>query len=324
MNEGEKMYTKKIDVIHIMNAIEACTEMNFQKKLTIILEIICEKNNMNFEKIQPSNGDGKNDGWISDKNIYFAMYSPNDSKISENKQIVAKLQGDLDGLCNQVYNYNRWGKEISEFYLIVNTHDKDLPADPDRLRENKIKEIKEKYKVDFTAKVLAVNTLKKFLLRQKMNIIKEILDNLDIETVNNDFSIPDVLDFIDEYCTYLSQINIKENDVSNLKITTLEKIEINKLTDKKEHILSFILASDKIEQYISYMINEGIGIEKYNKVKNYIIEKYKKLEVIYSGVDLYNKLLDELINDSMLNSQVNILEAIVINIFIRCDIFKKE
>lgn len=95
-----------------------------------------------FWKVQPSNGDAKNDGWISGKNIYFASYSPNDANISQNNQIVKKLNDDLDGLCNQVYNNQRWGKEIQEFYLIVNTHDKDLPADPDRLKELKIKEIK--------------------------------------------------------------------------------------------------------------------------------------------------------------------------------------
>ena len=67
-----------------------------------------------------------------------------------------------------------------------------------------------------------------------------------------------------------------------------------------------------------------MDLDKYNKLKNYIINEYKLLETMYSGEELYGKLMDKLIYNSMLTSQVKILEAFVINIFIRCDIFKKE
>ena len=198
------MYGKKLKIGNIMNAINSCTEMNFQKRITILLDIICDEKGLNFEKVQPSNGDAKNDGWIVEKNIYFASYSPNDANISQNNQIVKKLNDDLDGLCNQVYNNQRWGKEIKEFYLIVNTHDKDLPADPDRLREQKIEEIKKKYNVEFKANVITTNQIKKYLLIEDDMIINRITDNLDIETIINDFSVIDVLSFIDDYCTYLA------------------------------------------------------------------------------------------------------------------------
>ena len=67
-----------------------------------------------------------------------------------------------------------------------------------------------------------------------------------------------------------------------------------------------------------------MDLDKYNKLKDYIINEYKLLEPMYSGEELYGKLMDKLIYNSMLTSQVKILEAFVINIFIRCDIFKKE
>lgn len=318
------MYGKKLKIGNIMNAINSCTEMNFQKRITILLDIICDEKGLDFEKVQPSNGDAKNDGWISGKNIYFASYSPNDANISQNNQIVKKLNDDLDGLCNQVYNNQRWGKEIQEFYLIVNTHDKDLPADPDRLKELKIKEIKNKYNVEFKANVITTNQIKKYLLTEDDVIISKIADNLDIETIINDFSVIDVLDFIDDYCNYLSSTEVYKPNIDNLKITTIKKIEINQLTTIKEHILSLISASDKIDQYVSYILREGMDLDKYNKLKDYIINEYKLLEPMYSGEELYGKLMDKLIYNSMITSQVKILEAFVINIFIRCDIFKKE
>lgn len=318
------MYGKKLKIGNIMNAINSCTEMNFQKRITILLDIICDEKGLNFEKVQPSNGDAKNDGWIVEKNIYFASYSPNDANISQNNQIVKKLNDDLDGLCNQVYNNQRWGKEIKEFYLIVNTHDKDLPADPDRLREQKIEEIKKKYNVEFKANVITTNQIKKYLLIEDDMIINRITDNLDIETIINDFSVIDVLSFIDDYCTYLASTEVEKPNVDNLKIATIKKIEINQLTNMKEHILSLIVASDKIDQYVSYILSEGMKLDNYNKLKDYIINEYKLLEDNFSGEELYGKLLDKLIYSSMLTSQVQILEAFVVNIFIRCDIFKKE
>ena len=318
------MYGKKLKIGNIMNAINSCTEMNFQKRITILLDIICDEKGLNFEKVQPSNGDAKNDGWIIEKNLYFASYSPNDANISQNNQIVKKLNDDLDGLCNQVYNNQRWGKEIKEFYLIVNTHDKDLPADPDRLKELKIKEIKNKYNVEFKANVITTNQIKKYLLTEDDVIISKIADNLDIETIINDFSVIDVLDFIDDYCNYLSFTEVYKPNIDNLKITTIKKIEINQLTNIKEHILSLISASDKIDQYVSYILREGMDLDKYNKLKNYIINEYKLLETMYSGEELYGKLMDKLIYNSMLTSQVKILEAFVINIFIIFDIFKKD
>ena len=99
------MNNKKMIVANILNCILSSTEMNFQNKFTTLIEVICKnKYGVRFEKVQPSNGDGKNDGWIPEKNIFFALYSPNDSNISQIKQINAKLKSDLDGLCDNLFN----------------------------------------------------------------------------------------------------------------------------------------------------------------------------------------------------------------------------
>jgi len=319
------MSRKRIMVANIMNAINACTEMNFQKRVTVLLDVLCDEMELKFEKVQPSNGDAKNDGWIVDKNVYFACYSPNDMNISQNKQIVSKLDSDLDGLCTEVYEKGRWGKKIQEFYLIVNTHDKDLPADPDRLRENKINEIKNKFNVEFKAEVITTEKIKKYLLSIDEKIIKKISDNLEIETLNTDFSISDIYEFVDGYFMYLASQDVtafKNDNLTRIKIEN--KIEINSLGALKNHILCLIPKADKIDQYVSFVMGMGESTEKYEKLKDYIINKYKELEGIYQGEELYNKLIDELIFDTMKDSDANILETFVVHIFIRCDIFKKE
>lgn len=318
------MSNKKFKIANIMNSIKACTGMNFQKRVTTILEILCEEKGATFEKVEPMNGDGKNDGWIKDRNIYFAMFSPSDAVVSQNNQIVNKLKKDLNGLCELVFEKGCWGKDIKEFYLIVNTHDKDLPADPTRLREKESEKIKRKFDRHFKVEVISQNEIKKYLLSQTDELIDKVSDNLDIETIIGDFSVADILNFVDEYTKYLACCRISTMETDYLKIPTEKKIEINQLNNKKAHILSLIDASDKIEQYVTFTLSEGGDLEKYNSLKNYIIGKYKELSVLYSGEMLYDKLLNELVYDSMLDSHIYILEAFIVNIFVRCDIFEKE
>ena len=318
------MYLKKLKVVNIMNSITSCTEMNFQNRMVILLDILCDCKKIKFEKVQPSNGDGKNDGWIVDRNVYFAMYSPNDAKVSQNSQIISKLESDLRGLCDQVFNKNRWGKDIAAFYLIVNTHDKDLPADPDRLRERKIEEIKEEFKKEFDAEVISVKDIKKYLIDQEDDIIDKIIKNLDIDGITSDFSMIDVIKFVDEYTQYLALNNISKQLSDFSRISIDNKIEINKLTNLKEHIYSLIEAADKIDSYVSYIVLEDSNMEKYENVKNYIIREYKILSKDYSGEELYNKLIEKLKYDNMNYTHICILEAFVVDIFIKCDIFEKE
>ena len=114
----------------------------------------------------------------------------------------------------------------------------------------------------------------------------------------------------------------QSNDLTRIKIE--KKIDINKLDKLKNHILQLIPKADKIEQYISFTMEMGDSSEKYEKLKDYIINKYQELEKKYLGEELYNKLMDELIYDAMKDTYAIILETFVVYVFIRCDIFKKE
>ena len=102
------------------------------------------------------------------------MYSPSDKNLSQIAQINTKLSSDLDGLCDHVYNKGHWGGCINEFYLIVNTHDKELPADPDRLNDKTIAEIKSKYNKDFVVKVMAAKSISSYLIDCDENLLEKL------------------------------------------------------------------------------------------------------------------------------------------------------
>lgn len=319
------MNNKNVIVANILNCILSSTGMNFQSKFTTMIEVICKyKYGVKFEKIQPSNGDGKNDGWISKKNIFFAMYSPNDNNISQINQINSKLNSDLDGLCDNLFNKRYWNSELAAFYFIINTHDKDKPADKEMILDKTIKKIKQKYKKEFIVEIIIAKDIKDYLLNLELDILEKISDNLDIYTYVTNFNVPDVFEFVDNYVKFLinGKIDISKEDYSRIKIE--QKIELNDLSTKKEYIINLLEASDKIDKYLEFINIEGEDITKYIRIKNYIINKYKELQISYSGIELYDNLLEQLIYDCMPSNYAIIIEAIVVNVFIKCDIFEKE
>ena len=318
------MYNKKVMISDILNAILATTGSNFQKMLADFLYAVCQYKNIDFEKVEPTNGDAKNDGWIPTQNIYFAMYSPSDSKISQIKAINNKLNSDLDGLCMNIFNLGKWGKDIKKFYLIVNIHDQDLPADPDRILETTISKIKKKYQKDFEAKVIAAKDIKYFLLDADIKLIDRVANYLEVYKIEENITVIDIMSFIDKYISFLATKNVKviKPDYSRIKIE--DKITLNHLYDTKSRILNLIDASDKVDQYLSFINSEGLPVEEYEKIKDYIIQTYLELSSKYEGDELYNNLVDTLLYESMLDSKAIILEALIVNIFIKCDIFRKE
>ena len=53
------MYNKKVMISDILNAILATTGSNFQKMLADFLYAVCQYKNIDFEKVEPTNGDAK-------------------------------------------------------------------------------------------------------------------------------------------------------------------------------------------------------------------------------------------------------------------------
>lgn len=319
------MYSKKLAATNIISAIISSTEMHFQQKMVELIDTICKYKGIVFEKVQPSNGDAKNDGWIPSENIYFAMYSPNDGNISQIRQINSKLKSDLDGLCDHVYNQKHWGGKIRKFYLIVNTHDKELPADPDRLKDTTINEIKMKYSKNFDVEILAAKNIIGYLMNCDEILLEKLKNILDVYNVEHNISVSEIHDFIDEYVEYLAIRNQESKGTDFNRIEVDKKIKLNNLQNLKESIINRIDAADKIGKYLNIIDSEGWNNSNWLETKSCIISKYNELSSTYNGKDLYNKLLDELLcNEKIIGSKSIILEAIVINIFIKCDIFAKE
>lgn len=319
------MYSKKLAVANIISAITSSTEMHFQEKMVILLDNICRYNDVVFEPVQPANGDAKNDGWIPSRKIFFAMYSPSDSALSQINQINNKLKSDLDGLCNHVFNQGHWGGDIKEFYLIVNTHDKELPADPNGLKGNTIAEIKKKYNKDFKIKIMTAKNLNNYLMDCDIVLLEKLKIVLDVYTVEHNISVPEIHDFINEYVIYLANQNIEVGGTDFRRTDIVKKIELNNLHNLKENIINKMFAAEKVEKFLITMNSEGWDESNWIETKNYIISKYNELSTTYAGENLYNALLDELLcNEKLIGSKSIILEAIVINIFIKCDIFVKE
>ena len=147
---------------------------------------------------------------------------------------------------------------------------------------------------------------------------------MDVYNIEQEFSIPEVINFIDDYTAYLATKVVETQGTDYSRIKVEDKIKINKLDERHDRILDLIDASDKIDKYLEFINSEGLDLSNYENLKNYIIQKYCHLSSNYSDIELYDKLLDDLIYDSMLDNRAIILEAIVVNIFIKCDIFEKE
>jgi len=321
------MYEKSTNITYIVNTICSKTGMSFQDTFIEFLDIVCEYKGLCLDRVQPTNGDFGNDGWIPEKNIFFALSSPNDKKISQISEINKKLFNDLDDLCDNVFIKNKWDGKISKIYFIVNTHDQNMPADSDRLL-NKTKEIiYKKYDKNFEIHILVAKDIKKWLLDQDKELIDKIANNFSITAYQDeDYSIPNIMNFISEYVKYIATDSVEVQGTNLHKIKTLEKIKINKLERIESRIEQLVLASQKVDKYLEYINSNGMSLDDYNKIKAYIIGKYIEFASSekYSSTELYFKLMDSLVCNATNNANITILEAVVVGIFIRCDIFRKD
>lgn len=183
-----------------------------------------------------------------------------------------------------------------------------------------IKKVKEKYDKNMEIKIISQKNIRKFLLCQDIEFIEQIYNLHRLNVLNEDFEISDVITFVNEYTTFLATKSIPIPDTSFYRIKVKDKIKLNQLDNMKDYILNLLLASEKIDKYLDFINSEGGDISKYDAVKNFIIDISKK----YTGILLYNKLLERIMPGGNFDCQRKIMEAIVVNILIKCGIFEKE
>ena len=124
--------------------------------------------------------------------------------------------------------------------------------------------------------------------------------------------------------------NIQENMFEEIgsnytRISSERKININKLDSIKDRINLMIRRLNIVENAISTFEKQNPFNDVIERTKNFVIDLYVKLKDQYKGVDLYNKILEEILNITPeLTSYKYAAELFMIYIFDKCDIFEKE
>jgi len=120
-----------------------------------------------FRQIKPwgNLGDGKNDGYIPNKGIYYQVYAPEDIKKSYPK-LIAKLKTDLAGLIFE------W-EPVSEFYFVVN--DKYQGVEKNSAKE--LAKLKKQYSLN-ECDFITASTLENMLFKLDDDVIYSILNFL--------------------------------------------------------------------------------------------------------------------------------------------------
>lgn len=319
---------KKIDYIkHIIDYTNGITGINYQNVVGDILKIFFEDyKKQKFKMPMHYGGDEKNDGWVESKGIFYQIYSPVVSRESLKSNIQKKFSEDLEGLLEKICIKNKWGGKIKKFIFLINTHDNNLPEDSDRFFSKKVEELEKKYNIEFKYEIEANKDYLYNLLYdiedENIKILKKISDKLEIfNSINvNTVTGKMIYDLIQNISENIIESFSNENIKTDYnRISSKEKIKINNLSKKKEHIENIITKLDVVEQAIK-LINQDINSENdFERIKDYIVNKYLNLSKKYKGIELYEKIINEL----PVENSKTIKEYIIVYIFDKCDIFEK-
>src|SRR5699024_5747989 len=108
------------------------------------------------------------------------------------------------------------------------------------------------------------------------------------------------------------------------RISTIKKIDINGLSVKKDEIEDIISKLDVVENAVNNINQDVLSENKFERVKNFIIEKYMELSAEYKGIDLYEKLIVLVLSYSQDKWNLEMsMRFLIVYIFDKCDIFEK-
>lgn len=320
----------KYDYIEgIMLALRGVTGMNYQKCLRDIFRSYYRYKNKTYEMPDGYGGDDKNDGWVVEDAIFYQVYAPTRLKDSLKKEMQNKFSEDLEGLIYHVYKKNKWKGKIGKFIFIVNTFDGDLPHDSERFFEKKVKELQDKYNIKFEYDVKNGEYVRYLLYEiDDINVLEQISSQLRVMGLIDYNAITEelIINLINEisgniYNKYMTN----DNESTYSRISSPRKIEINNLEDRRKEIEDIIAKLDVVEKAINTINQDIVNEDKFERVRGSIIDTYKRLSESMSGLELY----DEIINETMKYTSnkagiIGPVKFLIIYIFDKCDIFKKE
>jgi hypothetical protein len=312
-----------------MTYINGFTGINYQKQIGQILRIYYKSINKIYEMPDFYGGDQKNDGWVVEDSLFYQIYAPTRLKDSLKKEIQDKFKEDLEGLLKIVYEEKKWNGIVKEFIFIVNTFDNDLPNDSERYFDNTVEELKKKYLCDFKYQLKNSDYIKDLLYKvEETHTLEQMASSLHFMHMVDHNAITETV--ITDLLINISG-NISEKYIINKtakkydRISTPKKIEINDLNEIKDEINNILYNLDVVEKAINAINQDILNENKFGRVKDFIVDKYKEFSVSYRGVELFDKIVEETIEHTNkrwdLHSPVKFL---ILYIFDKCDIFEKE
>lgn len=311
----------------IVDYIRGTTGNNFQNNLNIILKKYYKINGKTFEMPQAMRGDGKNDGWVIEDNTYYMMFAPVVIKDSFYKSIVKKFKDDLEGLLDNVYKNDMWGKKVNKAICIVNTRDGRLPPDTNREYDKIYNENRRKYNIDFQYSISNLDLIQEMLEELSVDDLLEINFKLNMARTT-DYNEPNASEIMEtigliakESATQLTFG--KSSDY--VRISTPKKIKENNLEQVEVEINAIIKNLGIVDTVINEMSQDTEHYKQFENTKNYIIGIYDKYKMEYNGEELYNFIVDyfsDLFSNA--NESIYAIKYLVVHIFDKCDIFEKE
>jgi len=302
---------------------------NFQNDVYIVLREYYKAQNKTFEMPQAMGGDGKNDGWVVEDNIYYMVYAPSLIRSGESflTAIINKFKSDLSGLLDNVYRKGMWGQTITKVIFLVNTHDLRLPADTNRVYEQVYNENKKNFQIDFQYEVTNLDLIQDMLEELSLEIVSKINSRLNMaEGIDlNEPNMSELMETIGLIAKESGRQHTSGNMRNYKRISTQEKINLNNLTTAEKKINQLVSQLGIVDAVIEEMSVDINEIAKFETTKNYIINIYEDYKSKYNGVELYTFIVEYFAN-LFPNSDMVIysIEYLVVYIFDKCDIFEKE
>ncbi len=319
----------RLDYIEsVIYYLRGMTALEFQFQLKCVLQSYYEYKGKKYEMPSPYGGDDKNDGWVIEDAVFYQIYAPTQFSGSFSKNMRDKFKDDLKELLKKLKS-GKWNGRINEFVFIVNTFDKPLPKDPDRYYEKVVEELKEEYGVNFNYTVNNLDYIRQLLMGiDDIDVLKSISVQLRIRPLIPFDSITEemMMCFIEEIAANIIDDYDRDVDSTNYqRISTVKKIKINGLEDKQDEIETIIKHLDVVERAVTIINQDIMCVDKFERVKDLVINKYRQLSHEYKGVELLERMYDE-VQKFALNKRLTQKPAqyLVIYIFDKCDIFEKE
>lgn len=312
----------------IVSELRGTTSLQFQFKVREVLKRYYAELGKTYEMPSPYGGDDKNDGWVVEDAIFYQIYSPTQLKNTLAKNIQDKFESDLVGLIEKLKE-GKWNGKLNKFIFLVNTFDVTLPKDPDRFFENLTESIKEKYDIEFDYVVSNLDYISDLLI--KINNIDVLQDIASVLKVNNIIPVESITERIlfDTIEAIASNLSGKFIGTLNFKtyqrISTIKKIYINKLVDKKDEIELYLKNLDVVESAVGTVNQDMQSSILFERVVNFIIDKYKTLSCEYNGVELLEEIYRQIHKHTLGEGFTEApLKLLIVYVFDKCDIFERE